>query len=112
MNQDTVDSMEAQLRVLYEEREFLADRFGVSSADEVAGMVESLEAQLRDFYDRFGGIDGMGDAETAVMIDQIKSLSTTLDQMYSKKTVEFSVVDDKPVLRAQWTESLENGDNQ
>lgn len=112
MNQETVDSLEAQLHSLYEEREFLNDRFGVSSAEEIAGMVECLEAQLKDFYSRFGGIDGVGDAETAVLLDQIRSLSSTLDHMYSKKTVEFSIVDDKPVLRAQWTETLANGDSQ
>lgn len=112
MNQDTVDSLEAQLHSLYEDREALTDRFGVSSSEEIVGMVENLEAQLHDFYSRFGGLDGIGSAETAIMLDQIRSLGTVLDGMYSKKTVDFSIVDDQPVLRAQWTEVTSNGDTQ
>lgn len=112
MNQETVDSLESQLHALYQEREALNDRFGVSSSEEITNMVECLEAQLRDFYSRFGGLDGIGSAETAVMLDQIRSLGTVLDDMYSKKTVDFTIVDDKPVLRAQWIEITSNGDTQ
>lgn len=112
MSQDTIDSLEAQLHALYQERELLNDRFGVSSTDEIIGMVDCLEAQLRDFYSRFGGIDGMSNAEAAVMVDQIRSLGGMLDDIYTHKSVEFTIVDDKPVLRAQWNDITSNGDSQ
>lgn len=111
MNAEIVESMETQLRSLYEEREFLQDRFGVSSAEDLIGMVESLEGQLRDFYDRFGGYDGFGDAESAILLDRLRGLSFQLDPMYSERTVEFYMDDDKPVLRAKWTENLSAGDD-
>jgi hypothetical protein len=111
MHTDLADNLEQQLRSLYEEREFLQDRFGVSSADEIVNMVECLEAQLRDFYGRFGSTDGFGDAESAVLLSRLKELSSTLDPMYSKKSVQFFVENDKPVLRAEWSETLNQGDH-
>lgn len=112
MNAEVVESMDTQLRSLYEEREYLEDRFGVSSAEDLVGMVDSLEAQLKDFYDRFGAYDGFGDAESAVLLDRLRGLSSQLDPMYSQRTVEFFMDDDKPVLRAKWTEDLSTGDDQ
>lgn len=112
MSAELVESMELQLRSLYEEREFLESRFGVSSAEGLVGMVDSLESQLRDFYDRFGGYDAMGDAESAILLDRLRSLSGQLDSMYSQRTVEFFMEDEKPVLRAKWIENLAAGDNQ
>lgn len=108
----TIDSLENQLKALYQEREFLTDRFGVSSADEIVQMVESLEAQLRDFYDRFGSHAGFDDAESTLMLARIKELSGQLDPMYSQKSVKFFIENDKPVLRAEWTEAIHQGDDQ
>ncbi|MEM7621591.1 MAG: hypothetical protein AAF235_00120 [Planctomycetota bacterium] len=106
------ESLEQQLRALYQERELLEERFGASSAEEIMSMVESLEAQLRDFYDRFGSHAGFDDAESVLMLSRIRELSTALDPMYSQKSVSFFIENDKPVLRAQWTEALHQGDDQ
>lgn len=101
----TIQSLEQQLGTLYRERELLNERFGVSSAEEIAGMIENLEAQLRDFYSRFGSNPGFDDTETVAMLAKIKELSGTLDPMYSNKSVTFTIENDRPVLRAQWTEA-------
>lgn len=107
-----IESLEQQLRALYEEREFLNQRFGATSAEEIVSMVESLEAQLRDFYDRFGGHAGFDDAESTLMLARIRELSSSLDPMYSQKSVHFFIENDRPVLRAEWTEALSHGDDQ
>lgn len=112
MSADVLESMEHQLRSLYEEREFLQSRFGVSSAEEIVNMVECLETQLKDFYARFGSHDGFGDAESAILLSRLRELSTSLDPMYSKKSVSFYFENEKPVLRAEWSESLDKGDAQ
>lgn len=109
MSTDTLESLEGQLRSLYQEREFLHDRYGVSSADDIVRMVECLEAQLRDFYARFGGVDGMGDSQSSLLLERLRSLSGVLDQMYSSKSVELFIENDRPVLRAQWIESTQGG---
>lgn len=98
-----VQSLEEQLRSLYADREVLTDRFGASSAEEIIGMIESLEAQLRDFYGRFGHT-GTDDTETALILARIKELSSILDPMYSKKSVSFSIENDRPVLKAEWSQ--------
>lgn len=107
-----IESLENQLKALYQEREALEDRFGTSSAEGIAQMVESLESQLRDFYDRFGSNPGFDDAESIMMLARIKELSQTLDPMYSQKSVTFHIENDKPVLRAEWTEAIHQGDSQ
>lgn len=112
MHADTVESLEQQLHSLYQERELLQDRFGVSGAEDIIGMVECLEAQLHDFYDRFGSQEIFGDTESAILLSRLKELSATLDPMYSSKSVKFSVENDKPVLRAEWTQTLNQGVNQ
>lgn len=112
MSSETMESLEQQLIALYEERESLNDRFGVSTTEDVIGMVECLEQQLCDFYNRFGSADGFDDAESAIVLSKIKDLSSTLDPMYSKKSVQFSFENDKPVLRAMWSEDLSEGENQ
>lgn len=105
MFQEAVESLESQLQSLYAEREELHDRIGASSAEEIVGMVECLEAQLQDFYSRFGGIDMLGEAEVRQVTDQISGLGNSLDTMYSSKTVEFTFDDGKPTLRAFWNET-------
>ncbi len=111
MHTDVAENMEQQLRSLYEEREYLQDRFGVSSTEEIVNMVECLEAQLRDFYSRFGSTDGFGDNESAALLSRLKELSSTLDQMYSKKSVQFFIENDRPTLRAEWSETITQGES-
>ncbi|MEL6796525.1 MAG: hypothetical protein AAFO89_06835 [Planctomycetota bacterium] len=108
----TIQSLEEQLNALYHERECLHERFGVSTADDIVQMVESLESQLHDFYERFGGQAGFDDNESALMLARIKELSAHLDPMYSTKSVHFFYENDKPVLRAEWTEAIQQGDTQ
>jgi len=99
-----IESMEQQLRSLYEERDQLEQRFGSSSPDDIAAMVESLEAQLRDFYERFGASPGFDTPEISQMLAKLKDLSGTLDGMYSCKKVSFYIENEQPVLRAEWSE--------
>ena len=107
-----IESLEQQLRALYAERDFLEQRFGSSSAEDIVTMVESLEAQLRDFYERFGGHAGFDDAESTLMLARIRELSQTLDPMYSQKSVSFFIDNDRPVFRAEWTEAIQQGEDQ
>jgi hypothetical protein len=101
-----MESLEQQLCSMYEEREALADRFGVASAEEIAvDLIESLEAQLRDFYDRFGaGAKDSDDAESrrSCSVAHPGAELGVLDPMYSRKTVSFFIENDQPVLRAEW----------
>ncbi len=110
MNTETVESLEMQLRSLYEEREFLAQKYGVSSADEVVSMVSNLEAQLHDFYHKYGSFDS--DDNSGIILGRLKELSSALDPMYSQKSVTFTFENNRPVLRAEWTEQLNQGDAQ
>lgn len=110
MSTDIAQNLESQLRSLYEEREFLEDRFGVSSAEDIVNMVECLEAQLHDFYHRFGSLDGSGDTESAVLLSRLRELSSSLDPLYDTKSVQFFFEDGKPVLRAQWNQTIDKGD--
>jgi hypothetical protein len=45
-----LESMEAQLRSLYEDRELLERELGVSSPTVLIAMIRSMEAQLIDLY--------------------------------------------------------------
>lgn len=105
-----IESLEQQLITLYQERERLNDTFGVSDTDGIVNMVRSLEGQLRDFYDRFGGNPGFDDAETALMLSKIRDLSAQLDPMFTAKRVSFFVENDRPVLRAEWSAVNDQGD--
>ena len=109
MSADILESLEQQLHSLYEEREYLQGRFGVSSAEDVVNMVECLESQLHDFYSRFGSHETFNDTESAILLSRIRELSSALDPMYSRKSVQFFFENDKPVLRAEWTEHLHEG---
>lgn len=101
-----IESLEQQLCALYQERQELADAVGANCTEDVINMIGSLEAQLRDFYNRFGDNPGFDDAESLMVLSKIKELSETLDPMYSQKSVTFSIENEKPVLRAEWTEAL------
>ncbi|MEM7754686.1 MAG: hypothetical protein AAF297_03520 [Planctomycetota bacterium] len=108
MNQ-TVDSMELQLRSLYEEREKLTNTIGCNDAEEIIGMVRNLEAQLVDLYQRHGhkldedGVDVQG------LLRHVEELSGHLDDSYGEKSVVFTYENDRPVLRAVWNQSLSEG---
>lgn len=106
-DQSTVESMDMQLRSLYQDRERLQDRFGVSGVDDVITMVESLESQLRDFYDRYGGINDAGDGN-ARLLGQLGQISQSLDPMFTARKVVFALEHGEPVLRAEWT-NVTNG---
>lgn len=108
----TVENMENQLRSLYQEREQLSDRFGVSTPEEIIRMVENLESQLQDFYRRFEGYAGFDDPQSMIVLSKIRELSEALDPLYSRKTVTFHIENEKPVLRAEWTEALNQGDDE
>ncbi|GAB4515004.1 MAG: hypothetical protein Tsb0013_19490 [Phycisphaerales bacterium] len=110
-DQAVIESLEQQLCALYQEREQLSSAIGANCADDVINMISSLEAQLHDFYNRFGSNPGFDDAETMQVLSKIKELSDTLDPLYSKKSVQFFIENDKPVLRAEWTEALNQGDD-
>ncbi|MEL6739989.1 MAG: hypothetical protein AAFP26_04980 [Planctomycetota bacterium] len=112
MQNEALESLEQQLCSLYDDRAKLEERFGVSTPDDIAGMVSSLEAQLNDFYDRFGSYDGVGDTESMMMLSRIKELSGSLDPMYSRKSVHFSFENNRPTIRAEWTEEIQQGDSQ
>ena len=107
MYTDAQDSLEQQLRSLYEEREYLTDRFGVSSAEEIVTLVENLEAQLKDFYGRYGDVDTEDD-ETGLLLSKLKQLSASLDAIYTNKSVHLVIEGSKPVLRAEWSGAVHN----
>ena len=45
-----IQGLQAQLKVLYEEKSALHLKFGVSDYDGLCRLIGSLEAQLNDFY--------------------------------------------------------------
>ena len=109
MSAETIESLEQQLRSLYEDKEHLENRFGCSSPEDIANMVGCLEAQLQDFYGRFGEIDDTSDTGTVLLLSKIKELSGALDDQFSRKSVSFSFENGNPCLRAEWSEELTQG---
>lgn len=105
-----MESMEEQLLALYDERERMAEQLGVVDADGAIEMVRSLESQLRSFYETYGHLQGADNAELAQVLAQIKELSETLDTMYTTKSVTLEMSDERPVLRAVWTDTNTEGD--
>ena len=100
------NGIQEQLELMYAERELLQTEIGVSDPEEVIGMVRNLEEQLRDFYDRFGGRDELDDAGMSAVLNQVQTLSQSLDQHFSAREVVLEVKDGKPILRAFWREEL------
>ncbi|MEO0512540.1 MAG: hypothetical protein AAF108_06540 [Planctomycetota bacterium] len=107
-----IESLDGQLQSLYRDREILEERFGVSSAEEISRMIENLEAQLRDLYNSYGSCGGLEGVEQARMLSRIEELSSVLDPMYSQKSVSFFLENNQPVLRAEWHEAIQQGDDQ
>jgi len=108
MNQ-TIDSMEIQLRSLYEEREKLNDTIGCAGAEEVIGMVRNLEAQLVDLYQRHGHKATEDGPDVQGLLRHVEELSSHLDETYAEKSVVFTYENERPVLRAVWNQSLSEG---
>jgi hypothetical protein len=46
--------------------------------------------------------------ETLQLLNYVQELSQHLDQMYTEKSVTFSIEDEKPVIKATWKETLNN----
>lgn len=107
---ETVDNLEEQLQALYAEREVLADELGVMDAEDVIGMVRNLEAQLADLYKTYGNRAPVGDVGMMQLLAHVQELSQTLDDMYTEKTITFELDGDKPVLKATWKETFQQGD--
>jgi hypothetical protein len=104
----TQGSIEEQLDAIYAEREWLAQELGVAHAEGGVDMVRNLEAQLCDFYRQFGGRAPVSNHETLQLLNYVQELSQHLDQMYTEKSVTFSIEDEKPVIKATWKETLNN----
>ncbi|MEM1164829.1 MAG: hypothetical protein AAGI30_00900 [Planctomycetota bacterium] len=98
-----------QLESIYAEREQLASQIGVCDADGILNMVRSLEAQLCDLYQRFGGIADADGSTAAALLVQVNQLAEHLDAQFSEKSISLEIVDDKPVMRAEWKEHLNQG---
>ncbi|MDX2017910.1 MAG: hypothetical protein SFY95_09785 [Planctomycetota bacterium] len=109
---NTPGGMEEQLVALYAEREMLASELGVADADEIIDMVRNLEAQLHSFYSVYGSSPGLDDPATAQLLAQVKEIDQTLADAFSEKTVTLEIENDRPVLRATWRQTTQNGDRQ
>lgn len=112
LTEQTTGSIEEQLDMLYAEREWLTQELGVPDAEGIVDMVRNLEAQLCDFYRQFGGRAPVSNHETLQLLNYVQELSQHLDEMYSEKSVTFSIEDDKPVIKATWKEVTNQGDTQ
>lgn len=108
----TSGTIEEQLEAIYAEREWLSNELGVADAEDVVNMVRNLEMQLCDLYRIHGPIAPMSNQATMQLLTYVQELSQHLDQMYSEKSVEFHIEDDKPVIKASWKEILSEGDAQ
>jgi len=100
----TLESLQQQLEALYAEREWLNNQLGTFDAESVVTMLQSLEAQLADMYKRYGSSTSPELANASSLLAQIEELSGKLDEKYSEKSVVFEIHDNKPVLKAVWTE--------
>jgi 23S rRNA U2552 (ribose-2'-O)-methylase RlmE/FtsJ len=106
----TVESFEAQLEALYAEREMLASELGCCDAEGIIDMMQNLEAQLCDMYDRFGGVKQVDTSASMQLLSHVQDLSEQLDGLYSERSLTFTVENGEPVLKAIWTENLTEGD--
>lgn len=102
----TLESLQQQLEALYAEREWLNSQLGTIDAESVVTMLQSLEAQLADMYKKYGGNASSELADAGAILSQIDELSGRLDDKYSEKNVVFEFHDNKPVLKAVWSERL------
>jgi hypothetical protein len=110
LTEQATGSLEEQLELLYAEREWINQELGCPDAESVVDMVRSLEAQLQDFYKTYGGRMPVDSGPTAQLLSYVDELSRHLDTTFSEKCITFHMEDDKPVLRATWKETLNQGD--
>lgn len=105
MQDPTAEGMQVQLETLYAEREQLVAELGTADTEELVDMVRNLEAQLCDLYERYGHMTGSDEGSTDALLASVTELSSQLDEMYSEKSISVEIVNDKPILRAVWSES-------
>lgn len=109
MQSPTADGMQVQLETIYAEREQLAAELGTSDTDELIGMFRNLEAQLCDLYKSYGHMLGAGASPTETLLASVAELSEELDGKFGHKSISVEIVDEKPVLRATWSDSQDEG---
>ena len=102
---DARDSLTQQLEDLYAERDFLHQEIGISDAEGIVSMVRNLEAQLRDFYSTYGGVNDTGHGSTDLLLSQVEKMSEQLDAFYNHKEIILTIENDKPVVKATWKKS-------
>lgn len=105
MNDATNGTIEEQLETLYAEREWLSQELGCCDAESIVDMVRNLEGQLVDLYKTYGSSGPVSSNATLQLLNHVQELSQHLDQLYSEKTVEFRIEDDRPIIRATWKET-------
>ncbi len=107
-----LESWGQQLEDLYAEREMLANELGVSNVEDAVAMVRNLEAQLHDMYQTHGSRAPVGDAHLSHLLQYVEELSGSLDSMYSEKMITVELDGDRPIVKATWKETANQGDTQ
>jgi hypothetical protein len=106
---ESLESLEQQLHAIYAERQLLSEELGVMDAEEVILMVRNLEAQLADLYQTYGHRAPMSNTGTMQLLTCVQELSQTLDDLYSEKSITFELDGDRPILKATWKETCNEG---
>lgn len=104
-----LSALEAQVLEFQLQQDLLLDHLGVSDADSIIAMVESLDGQLRDLYSIHGDRPILDEAPLTQLVEHIRDLSTSLDRLYSEKSATLELDDGKPTLRATWKDKLDQG---
>ncbi len=93
---------QARLDQFEADRRRLTRALGVSDADSIIAMVQSLEAQLNDLYALYGDRLPQGEADIEHLLEYVKGLSTSLDNLFGIKSITLELDGQKPGLRATW----------
>ena len=110
MPEPSVESgLVAQLESLYAERETLHRELGCSDAEGILLMFRSLEEQLADLYRTLGETRSV-DADGALgLLEHIQDLSSRLGGVCLERSVTIEFENNKPVLKARWHQTLNDG---
>lgn len=97
------NGIKEQLELLYADRERIYNALGISEPDDIIKMVRNLEAQLHDFYSRFGGQEESSTlGSTDDFLAQVDSLNGSLKGQFPNREVVLESQDGKPTIRAIW----------
>ncbi len=108
---NTPGGMEEQLVALYAEREMLASELGALTPTRSSTWSGTSKPSCTASTACTGRARPRRPRD-AQLLAQVKEIDQTLADAFSEKTVTLEIENDRPVLRATWRQTTQNGDRQ